>query len=361
MKKIGIVAEYNPFHGGHRYLIEESRRLTGEESAVISVMSGDFVQRGEPAILDKFTRAEEALKGGSDLVLELPLHTSLSSAEGFAQGAIRILSCFHVDTLAFGSETGDADSLREVAELMSKRHFVDEVKQELKRQPEQSYAAARQTVAERELRRELPELRQPNNILAVEYLRALTGSGVRPLAVKRVGAGHDEPGDSEYPSASELRKRIREEGGGPDAVLSEALILDRLRRCGREDFPEDGLGDSIWHEVRRQASYEAVIAEAASRRYPLARVRRTCLRAILGVNSGNAEYIRVLGFNQKGREILRKGADLPLLIKAAKIWNLSDEAKNQFLTEASAHDFYQLLHGHTEPGSDWRHGPVIAG
>ena len=365
MKTVGIIAEYNPFHAGHAYHIRESRRRIGEDCAVIAVMSGDYVQRGEPAIHDKFTRTRAALEGGADLVLELPLSTALSSAEAFGRGAVRLLSCLNVDRLSFGCETGNLESLAEIAELVAQRRFIRDVKEELKRHPEQSFASARQSTAERALGRPLPELRKPNSILAIEYLKALQGTGILPLAVERIGAGHDEIGENDYPSASELRRRIREEGGGPDEALQEILILDRLRRCGRERFPEGGLGDRLLREIGRQGSLRTLTAAAASKRYPLAGVRRACLRAALGLEPEDRQgetplkYIRVLGFRNKGREVLRRGAEVPLLTRAAHVRSLSEEAYGQFACEAAAHDFYRLLNHLPAPGEDWRHGPVI--
>ncbi len=356
MTVIGIVAEYNPFHRGHALHIRESRNRVGGDTAVVAVMSGDFVQRGEEAIYDKFTRAEAAVRGGADLVVELPLWTALSSAEDFASGSVRLLERLHADVLSFGSETGDLEPLQELAALFGSAGFTEAVKQELKTEPEQSFAAARQKVAERVLGRPLPELRQPNNILAIEYLKACRG--MTPLAIRRQGAGHDDPEDSDCPSASRIRKELRAAGEGPDPDLRNLLFLDRLRRCGRNSFPDDGLGERMFREARKQSGYEEYLRACATRRYPLARIRRTALRAILDVQDAEPAFLRVLAFSDRGRDLLRDRAELPVLIKPAHVKRLSPEAVRQFEAGAAAHDFYQLLNRRTEPGEDWRKSPV---
>lgn len=355
MKTVGIVAEYNPFHSGHAYHIRETRHLVGEECTVVAVMSGDFVQRGEPAIYDKFTRAAAAVRGGADLVIELPINTSLSSAEGFARGAIQLLGSLHTELLSFGSETGELEILRELAELFSRQDFLDSVRAELKAEPEQSFASARQKTAERVLGRSLPELRQPNNILAVEYLKCC--GDMIPIAVNRCGAGHDERGENDHPSAYELRTRLRAEGKGPDPTAVELLCLDRLRCCRREQFPEDGLGDRMFRESRAAQNYEDFLRACATRRYPLARVRRAALRAILNVQDSEPAYIRILAFNERGRALLQKDTALPLLTKPAHVKRLGESAQNQFETASAAHDFYLLLNLRGEAGADWKHVP----
>ena len=355
MKTVGIVAEYNPFHQGHVYHIRETRKRVGEESTVVSVVSGDYVQRGEPAIFDKFTRAAAAVRGGADLVIELPIWTSLSSAEDFARGSLKILKDLNVDFLSFGSETGELEMLQTLAELFRRRDFPDAVLSELRKAPEQSFASARQKAAERILGRALPELRQPNNILAIEYLK-FCGS-IAPIAVPRYGALHDQRGESDCPSASELRARLREEGKGPDQAVAELLCLDRLRCCGRDRFPEDGLGDRMFRESRTASDYGEYLRICATRRYPLARVRRTALRALLDIRDCQPAYLRVLAFNEKGRELLREEPKLPVLSKPAHVKRMGKEALHQFETMSAAHDFYLLLNRRTEVGEDWRYTP----
>ena len=360
MKTIGIVAEYNPFHLGHARQIRESRKITeriGEETAVIAVMSGDFVQRGEAAAFSKYARAEAACRSGADLVVELPLPWTLSSAEGFARGAVAMLADLGAEVLSFGCETEDSTKqyrepvqtetdpdgealaaqkhlreLEETAELITSPGFTEAILQWLKTCPEQSFAAARQACIEERLGKALPFLQQPNNILALEYLKAIRELSLplKPLAIPRRGAGHDERGENPIPSASELRDRLRSgrgiEGFVPAAagkiyrreqqegraVLSlpeeERLLLSRLRWLKEEAFRElpdagDGLGNRLYSAVRSETSYEDVLKATATRRYPLARIRRLCICAALGIPAGAAAgrppYARILALNER--------------------------------------------------------------
>ena len=398
MKTIGVVAEYNPFHNGHAYHLAKSRREAGEEAAVIAVMSGDFVQRGEAAVYSKFARAEAACRCGADLVVELPLPWSVASAEGFAKAAVGILAAMGADTLSFGCETEDLDELIRVAELIGQDSFIDRVRTALKENPEQSFAAARQQAAEQILGRELDCMRRPNSILALEYLKAIRqGSfSLRPLAVRRRGAGHDETGGGEFASAMELRHRLaagesirdavppaaeavysREREAGREVTerrQTDILMLSRLRFLKKDDdraLPDagDGLGDRLYDAVRREADYASVLRKASSRRYPLARIQRISLYAALGITESDImqvpEYIRVLAFNEKGRILLherREKAGLPVLIKPAQVRGLSPSAERCFTLGAEAHDFYALHYSNAEArlcGDDWRRGPVV--
>ena len=426
MKTIGIVAEYNPFHLGHAWHIRESRRLSEEEhnaaeTAVIAVMSGDFVQRGEPAVFSKYARAEAACRCGADLVVELPLPWALSSAECFAEGAVMLLADMGADSLSFGCEIPDAarvsaraDSqtelllceLQELADLMTGEDFIEEVRCHLKEEPAQSFAAARQRCAEARLGRELPCLRQPNNILALEYLKAIRKWRIpmTPTAVPRQGAGHDEAGDSLIPSAAELRSRLhsgmeigeylppdaeavfRRELDSGHAVLNTGLrsrlMLSRLRWLKEKDFlslPDagDGLGERLYHAVRSEAGYENVLSVAATRRYPMARVRRLSVCAALGIRNddrvGLPPFARVLAFNEKGRILLHdvtarreegtgERLRIPVLTKPAHVRNLDARAQSVFELGAQAHDFYTLFYRNEESrycGEDWRRGPAF--
>ena len=173
MAIIGIIAEYNPFHTGHEYHIARSRELLGADSTVICVMSGDFVQRGEAALYSKFARAEAACRCGADLVIELPLPWALSSAEGFARGAVGLLGALGATHLSFGSECGDVQRLERIAENLIDPAVNAEISRELNENANNSYASARQTVLARRLGDEAKLIEQPNNILAVEYLKAI--------------------------------------------------------------------------------------------------------------------------------------------------------------------------------------------
>lgn len=431
MKTIGIVAEYNPFHLGHALQIRESRRRVqsdGEETAVIAVMSGDFVQRGEAAVFSKYARAEAACRSGADLVVELPLPWALASAEGFARGAVTMLAELGAEVLSFGCETeerpaGSASPAREktepdaetaaaqtrlreleqTAELLMSPEFTEAVLQRLKTEPEQSFAAARQACAEIKLGKALPFLQQPNSILALEYLKAIRELRLPllPMVIPRRGAGHDERGENPIPSASELRDRLRGGRGTEGFMPSEAeeifrreeregravldmgeqgrLLLSRLRWLKEEDFrnlPDagDGLGNRLYAAVRRAVCFDDILRAAATRRYPLSRIRRLCLCAALGIPAGAAAgkppFARILALNERGRSILRdaqerrekSGSGIPLLSKPAHVRELDGGAQAIFEMGAQAHDFYTLLYpekGQRLCGEDWRRGPVI--
>ena len=238
MAVIGVVCEYNPFHRGHQLHIERSRAALGEESAVLCVLSGDFVQRGEAAVYDKFARAEAACRGGADLVIELPLPWCLSSAEGFARGAVHLLASLGATHLSFGSESGALSPLEKLAETLLEPAFLEEVKSLLARDPSLSFAAARERAAQGRLGETALLLRSPNDILAVEYLKALRERNLplAPLAIRREGAGHDrDAAEGELFSASQLRQLLRE-GRSIAAQLpsSSAAVYDRERAAGRE-------------------------------------------------------------------------------------------------------------------------------
>ncbi|MCR5089088.1 MAG: nucleotidyltransferase family protein [Oscillospiraceae bacterium] len=376
MKTIGIIAEYNPFHAGHDYHIRKSREAVGEDAAVIAVMSGDYVQRGEPALFSKFARAEAACWSGADLVVELPLSATLASAEGFAEGAAALLTAMGADYLSFGSETGDLQKLQALADLTRGPEFIDSVRAELKSHPEQSFAAARQRTAENMAGRPLPELRQPNNILGIAYLNAIRNTAIRPVAIRRIGARHDQTGPDSVPSAKELRLRF---GSGeslepflpssafrvlngqptPDLCSYKLLLLDRLRQRERAAFPADNLGDRMYSGVRASGSLEEFQLRSASRRYPLSRVRRECLRTALNLRPGNPAFIRVLALNQRGRQLLRREPSVPFLVRPARVRALSAEAEAQFTAAADAHDLFCLMCGEETVGEDWRRSPAI--
>ncbi len=377
MQKVaGIVAEYNPFHRGHAYHIAETRSILGADCAVVSVMSGDFVQRGDAAVFDKFTRAEMAVRGGADLVLELPLRWSLSSAEGFARGGVRLLAATGVVThLSFGSETGDLAPLQRAADGLRDPALAKRLKSELQRGL--SFPAARQRALESVIGADAAVLSNPNNLLAVEYLRAMRdlGAALAPLAIRRVGAGHDAAGESDYPSASWLRERMRA-GESVSAWVPqlpeakpvflddlEVAVLSRLRMLPKEAFAalpdcSEGLENVLYQAVHSAATLEGILAAAKSKRYPMSRLRRMLLCAALGVQrDAQAPYLRVLAANEQGRALLhdmRKTASLPVITKPADARGMPE-----FHLTADAHDFYVLARPDKTPGQDWRHSPSM--
>ena len=399
MLTAGIVCEYNPFHNGHLYQMEKTRALLGEDTALVCVMSGDFVQRGEAAAFDKFARSDAAVRCGADLVLELPLPWCLSSAEGFARGAVGLLGALGVSCLSFGSETGRLEPLEALALLLADPAFTERVKARLASEPNLSFASAREHEAARVCGDDAKLLEQPNDILAVEYLKAMRtlGFSVRPLAIKREGSGHDQPAvQGALRSASEIRQRMREgrdvTGDMPAAALAiyrremeqgravlntgrlETAMLSRLRQLREEDcmdLPDaaDGLGRRLYRAIRTESSLDAICLAAKSKRHPLARIRRMALCACLGVREGMAAglplYARPLAMSARGRALLRERgstAAVPVLTKPAAVHGLGGAAEELFTLSAAAHDFYALGCGQSagiRPEEDWRKSPVI--
>lgn len=360
MTAAGIVAEYNPFHAGHAWHIAQTRRRLGQNTAVVCVMSGNWVQRGDCAVYDKWTRACLALEGGADLVLELPTVWAAASAEGFARGAVGVLAATGVvSCLSFGSECGDTDQLRQVAACLdgpayraALLRFLDEGL---------SFAACRQSAAETLLGRETAALlAQPNNNLGVEYIRALNAlkSEIQPVTVRRRGAGHDGGDHPEFPSASFLREKIRAGGGENTASLDfcERAILAKLRVMRSADWaklPDSGEAEGLPRRLERAgrecAGLEEFYTLAKTKRYARARLRRLVLWAFLGLTAGDVPaaplYLRVLGLNGRGRELLREmksRAGLPIVTKPAHMDRLGEEARRLFALEERCTDLYGL-------------------
>ncbi len=333
MKNIAIVCEYNPFHNGHNYQIQEVRK----EGRAVCLMSGSFVQRGEPALIDKYTRAKAAVLCGADLVLELPLPYAIASAEGFGDGAVEIFSRLGViDGLCFGSESGSSEELMACARILLSPELVPPLREALDRGL--SFPRARQLAAE-SLGAAPGLLDQPNNILALEYCKAILkrNSPIEPMVLKRQGAYHGGS-DREAPSASYLRTAEDWSGYVPEAAwqvfatadrytteAGERAWLSRLRFMSDSDFEalpygSEGLWRKVMEACRTCATLEEIIGKAISKRYPRTRLQRMLLCALLGLTEELQQqpipYLRVLAMNSRGRELmrtLRKSSDLPLL------------------------------------------------
>ena len=239
MKTLGIIAEFNPFHNGHKYLIEQARSKTGADCCVV-IMSGDFVQRGAPAVCNKYLRAEMALKCGADIVFELPCLYSLGSAEAFATGAVNLLSSTGlIDYLCFGSESGDTDSLIKCADIISDETGTDNFKEKLSEHIKsgESYPSAFSKVLSDSLGNLQPLLYSPNNLLGLEYIRAINKyrlscesagnpcHSIKPVAIKRMGSDHFDTEISEYSSATAVRNHLYSNAitKSDPAILSEGL------------------------------------------------------------------------------------------------------------------------------------------
>ncbi len=346
----GIVAEYNPFHAGHRYHVRKAREETGADGIVV-VMSGSFVQRGEPAVFDKWTRAGHAIAGGVDLVLELPAVYTLSSAEHFARGAVETLKSTGVlDVLSFGSESGNLSLLRLASAILEAEPptFRQKLRERLKEGA--SYAAA-QAAALAAVNKEVGTLLQgPNNILAISYLRAL-GDGAAHT-VKRVGSGYlDKEVTGAFPSAMALRERLSRGAGIAEFVsfnaeelpvyrmeLYEEVLLYALRVAEWEKY--ETIPDVIKKRLQdtEMTSLQDVLESAKTKNIAMSAIKRALLQILLQNTLSPAlppAYIRVLGFSERGAEILKKmknNASLPVITRPAAykencpIWELEKRA-----------------------------------
>ncbi|QNL45117.1 nucleotidyltransferase family protein [Oscillibacter hominis] len=395
MGAAGIIAEYNPLHLGHRYQMERTRALLGEKTPIVCVMSGNFVQRGAFAIVRKHVRAEAAVCAGADLVLELPLPWALASAERFARGGVRVLQAAGVVShLSFGSESGDAPLLMELARGLLHPDFPPLLRQELR--SGDSFPRARQRALEQLLGTRAHRLEQPNDLLGVEYCKALVqlAPQIEPLAILRTGAWHDGEAVGGIASASAIRALLedgkeadrymtpdmarlyREElaaGRAPvNLAASERAVLARLRTMEEADWAlydegAEGLYHRFYDAAISCATVEELLRTVKTKRYPMARLRRMLLRAYLGLRDLPEEipYLRVLAAGPRGRELLarmRRCAELPVLTKPADVRCLSPEANRVFALEARAADLYALAYPslcQAAGGSEWTTGPHI--
>ena len=396
MNIAGITAEYNPFHTGHAYQISALRERLGRDTAVVAVMSGSWVQQGRPAVTDKWTRAQMALKGGADLILELPTVWAASSAESFARGAVELLCrCGAVDTLCFGSETGELAPLLAAAECLDSPDYPEQLRKAL--EGGASFAAARQAAVEALIGPAGAALASPNNNLGVEYLRALRAlhSNIKPVTIRREGAAHNSlDGAGEvFRSATQLRLHLARgewEAVRPyvpagnlellqaaplaDPKLGERAVLACLRKMTAADWtklPDAGAGEGLPQRLERAGrqcrSLDDFFTQAKTRRYAMARLRRMALWAFLGLTAADVPtqppYLRVLGFNARGREVLKQmkaKAQLPILTKPAHARALDGPGRRLFELEARCTDLYGLfLSQMLPPGQEWTRGPAI--
>lgn len=414
MKAVGLVTEYNPFHNGHLYHLNKAMELTGADISV-AVMSGDFVQRGEPAVLDKYTRTSMALNSGVNLVVELPVNYAVSSAESFAAGALKVLDYVKADSIAFGSESGDIERLSKLAHILCDNE--DTLYKEISKYTANgiSYAAARQKVVEKLTDKDTAAmLTSSNNILAVEYLKAIIKNNyaIKPYTVQRQGDSYNDTDiRSEYASATALRENLKADNISEYIPVKAGLILSsNTNYIYPDDITEvlftrllDILFASNYDKnvfIENVMQYPDVSKEIAGRLYksamdmitrtvpqrseskdnwafsfgslcehiktkevPLSRIKRALVRITLGLDKkhmekyANEPYIRVLGFDKKGQEYLsyiRKTVEVPLITKTA-------DYKEMLLDDIHAANIYNMIvagkYGVKEFG-DFVRGPV---
>jgi len=377
MKILGIVAEYNPFHNGHLYHLQKSLEYTSAD-ATITVMSGNFIQRGEPALLDKFTRADIAIKNGIDLVIELPLYYSVSTAENFAFGAIKLLSECEIDYLSFGAENGNLEKLKGIASLLNNE--PQSYSLELKNQLESgiSYPEARANAVSKILGISNNILNKSNNILAIEYLKALDiiNPNIEPILIDRVDSGyHDTDSNTNILSATGIREKLKNNEDIdlylPDETLKniaspiflenfENNIMYALRRMNLENIKElpdvtEGLENRIFYALSESKNLNELLNNIKTKRYPMTRIKRILISALLDMSkinlttfnkSGGPQYIRVLSFNEKGREILSKiskTSSIPIVTSVNKfLENATEIQKEMLFADILATNIYTL-------------------
>lgn len=355
MKTIGIIAEYNPFHRGHEAQLRFLRERYGPDCALVIALGGCFTQRGEAAVFAKYARAEAAVRCGADLVLELPLPWAASSAEGFARGGVAVLrglGC--AEALAFGSEGGDLGRLRDIAALTGDQRFDGLVREALA--SGEGYARARQRALEALAGEALPELGRRNDILGIEYLRALEaqGGGPEPLVLPRFGQFPPASALRELPdflpalpeAAAEVFRREITLGRRSEPWRLDAAVLARLRSMSEEELAAlPGAAEGLERRLRRAAlkagTAEELVRLVTTKRYPAARVRRMVLAALLGIPAGLEKtlppYLRVLGLNGRGAALLHGASpSLPVIVKPAR------GAGEVFELEARACGIYAL-------------------
>lgn len=385
MNCTGIICEYNPFHKGHLYHMQEARRLSGNDH-IIAVMSGNFVQRGEPAILDKWRRTEMALRGGASLVIEIPTCLSTASSEFYAGAGVRLLQLTGIcNTISYGVESLNLSLLETVSNIVF--HEPIEYTTLLKSYMDKGlgYAAAR-AQALVDLTHCSPELiKSPNLILAVEYQKANLRfhAGLCSVPVQRQGQYHDPSINTPLPSASAIRKALREQQSIETSmpswavdILSESPIAEPLDAWSRElyyrlcyhtaeslrEIPDvtEGLENRILKYTDRPRTISELVTLLSSKRYPRSRIRRILLRILLDIRHiSTPEYIRVLGFRKDHKEVLTaltKNAQVPVITNLARqLPHLSESIQHQLQREILYTDLYAA---HT-PGASLRKGAEL--
>ncbi|MBQ9280263.1 MAG: nucleotidyltransferase [Clostridia bacterium] len=366
MNICGIIAEYNPFHNGHLHHIEETKRITGSD-AVVAIMSGNFIQRGVPALFDKWTRANMALQNGIDLVIELPLYYATSSAEYFAQGSVSLLDGLGViNNISFGSNTDDIDTLKRIANVLylEPEKYKKMLESELKRGT--SYPMARSNALKNFLKKEYDAkyiadiLMDPNNILGIEYLKALltSNSQIKPVAVLRKGGDYNSKTVVNHTCSATAIREFLEKGdlktvedvmpkSSFDILNQEILngrapmflrhfeseILYALRKSSTEELASiadvtEGLENLLKKAAAEGTELEGFIDIIKTKRYTRTRIQRILLHTLLDIRKCeiedykyNPQYIRVLGFTKNGEKVLSQisnNSNLPIITSPSK-------------------------------------------
>ncbi|MDK2822180.1 MAG: hypothetical protein PWQ67_1226 [Clostridia bacterium] len=384
MKVLGVIAEYNPFHFGHYYHLQKAKELTGA-SAVICIIGSSFLQRGEPALVDKWARCQMALHAGADLILELPIVFSCRSALWFAMGGVKSLASTGIIThLAFGAETTDLNKMQQIARILNQENssFVKNLEKylDLGYSYPKSRSLTLQTILNTPENDFINDLDKPNNILALAYLQVLESlnSKIEPVLIKRLGHYHSLQPENGIASATAIRKLILEknplwykyvpestkeiltlefnQGKGPVSLQSvEQSIMATIRRKTPKDLKniievKEGLENRIWQLAQSSGNITSLIEKLKTKRYTYTRMQRLLthifIRFTNDLSITSPEYLRVLGFNSKGQELLqlmKTNCQLPIITKFAQGYDqVSEIGKKVMDLEARATDLYTL-------------------
>jgi len=387
----GIVCEYNPFHNGHKYHLEKTK--TDTDSFAVCVMSGNFVQRGECALIDKWQRAAAAIKGGADIVLDLPTPWAVSSAENFARGSVFILSAFGIDMLSFGSETEDKELLKLCAEATENEDVTLLIRKYMAEGMNYPSALA-ESVAEICGENAKKVISSPNSTLGVEYIKWLRAYAPEKdfLPVKRFGTDHDSNSTANgFASASKIRSMTGEDVSSfvPDfademlkknindgtvhsLLKAERAVLSSLREMPKEEYAyyvtdDSGLASRIYEGVKRAKSLNELYEKAKSKNFTHARVRREVLNLYLRIPRDicreTPPYIKILAANERGLALLseaKKSSPVPFVTKHGDRESLSDFGKAVYDLQCTCTDKFALMCDNIRPcGEEQRSSMII--
>ncbi|MFL0249892.1 nucleotidyltransferase [Clostridium neuense] len=398
MNITGIVAEYNPLHKGHIYHLLETKKICSSDG-IVCVMSGNFVQRGEPALIDKWSRAKSAILSGIDLVIELPCIYSLSSAEFFAYGAVSLLNSIGiVNSICFGSESGNIESIQLIADILNNEpeEYKDYLKQSLSKGlsfPKARMEAIKEFISKNSnFFLEESDIKYSNNILGIEYCKSLKklNSKIKPYTVKRRGSLYTDAKLSEYPSATSIRNSLKESKNAyllkdllPEPSLN--LIKSNINNITFKDamfnflkykiftnkntlknLPDvsEGLENKIYDALANCSTLDEALVYMKSKRYAYTRLTRILTQYYIGFDCYNTDYLRklpcpyarILGFNERGKEMLRlmkSNSKIPMVSKINKI-------ENEILKlDIQSTKAYSLINTSVNYLDDYRKKPVI--
>lgn len=385
MKIVGIVAEFNPLHNGHKYLLNCARELG---DVVVSVISSNFVQRGEPSIISKFQRAKAAVLCGSDICVELPTPWSMSTAQNFAFGAISQLSKFKIDTLVFGSESGDLEALLRICDILVSDEYHLKIKDGINNGD--TFAKLRQKVINELLGTDSEILNNPNDTLAIEYILAARKLQLKIdfVPIKRVGSNHNDAIErEEYSTSTLLRKAFMTENieyldrympmesleiflnsNHSDINRLNLAIMSKLKLqslCDFKNLPDisEGIEKRLFDACKVCTDYNDLYEKIKTKRYTHARIRRLILSAFLGIDSSwflkEVPYSRVLATNDNGINYIATIKDSNIILKVSEIKELDDLSKTLFDKECKISDIYNLTLLPAEAsGSDFKNGII---